>query len=150
MKEKTTLTPAEADAVLDEIERRKAALSSALAGVGLELERAETELGERVLDGHETAVRDVQELRARTDGLNAALIALEKRKAAAVADQKAATAADFRRQAEAKRGELASLDSGISRLLGELSALENVRFTASILSCQRNGGWLKVRDGVEI
>ena len=89
MKQTTTLTLVETGAALDEIERRKAQLSAALAGVGLELERAEAELGERVLAGHEDAMRDVLELRTRADGLNAALAALEKRRAAALLDQNA-------------------------------------------------------------
>ena len=148
MKQTTTLTLVETGAALDEIERRKAQLSAALAGVGLELERAEAELGERVLAGHEDAMRDVLELRTRADGLNAALAALEKRRAAALLDQKRATALDLRQQAAAKRVALAEIESATKTLLDKLSTLEDVRYTTSILSSQRQGAWFAFQGGL--
>jgi hypothetical protein len=147
--ETQVLTLAEAGAALDEIERKKSQLSAIQAEVGLRLEQAENGLGEAVLAGDEDAVRNVADIRLRADGLSAALVTLENRRAAALVDQRRATAADLRQQAEAKRAELAALEVKTAKLLAELSALENVPFTVSILSSECKGSWYPKTGGLQ-
>jgi hypothetical protein len=112
---KETLTLEAANAALEEIEARKAQLAAALAETGAQLAEAESGLGEAVLDGNESAVRAVADLRLRVDGLTAGLAALEARRAQAVIVQRRATAEDLRRLAVQKHAELEALERKTAR-----------------------------------
>ncbi len=139
-----TLTIAEADAQLAALDEKEAQLAALSAQVGAHLAELEESAGDAFLDGNEAPLREVTDLRLRADALTAALAALERRKEPARLARRRAEAADFRRQAEQKRSELAELESKTSRLLAELSRIEGVSFTASILSSQPVGLWLDV------
>lgn len=139
---KDVLTLEAANAALEEIEVRKAQLSAALAETGTKLAEAESGLGDAVLDGNESAVREVADLRLRVDGFNAGLGALEVRRAQALVEQKRATGEDLRRQAAVKHAELEALERKEAKHLAALSELEGVTYTRCILAAQRApNGW---------
>lgn len=139
---KDVLTLEAANAALEEIEIRKAQLSAALAETGTKLAEAETGLGDAVLDGNESAAREVADLRLRVDGLNAGLAALEVRRVQALLAQRRASAEDLRRQAVQKHAELDALERKTAKHLAGLSELEGVTFTRCILAAQRApNGW---------
>lgn len=136
------LTVSQADALLASLDEREAQLAGMLATVGTRLAESEVAIGEAFLDGNETPLREVAELRLRVDGINAALEALNGRRASATLERRRAEAREFRAQAEAKKTELAELERKTGRLLGELAKLEGLPFTSSILSSQPLGAWL--------
>ncbi|MGO9231154.1 MAG: hypothetical protein ACLQKA_18345 [Bryobacteraceae bacterium] len=139
---KDVLTLEAGNAALEEIEVRKAQLSAALAETGVRLAEAETGLGDAVLDGNESAAREVADLRLRVDGLNAGLAALEVRRAQALLAQRRASAEDLRRQAVQRHAELEALERKTAKHLAALSELEGVTFTRCILAAQRApNGW---------
>jgi hypothetical protein len=141
-KMKDVITLEAANAALEELEMRKAQLSAALADTGAKLAEAESGLGDAVLDGNESAVRAVADLRLRADGLNAGLAALEVRRDQAVFAQRHAAAEDLRRQAVQKHAELEALERKTAKHLAALSELEGVTFTRCILAAQRApNGW---------
>ena len=136
------LTVSQADELLAQLDSREAQLSAMLATVGTRLEKSEANAGDAYLDGDETPLREVAELRLRVDGINAALEALSRRRALAILARRRAEALELRRQAAANKAELSELERKTSRLLGELSKLEGIAFTSSILSSQPLGAWL--------
>ncbi len=138
------MTIQQADELIETLATREAQLAAMAAQVGARLAEVEAQAGDSFLDGDEHPMREVVDLRLQADTLTAALAALERRKEPAHLARRRAEAADFRRQAEQKRSELAELESKTSRLLAELSRLEGVSFTASILSSQPVGLWLDV------
>jgi hypothetical protein len=143
MKDTKTLTLAAARTALDEIERRRSQFAAELARTGLVLEQAEAGLGEAMLAGDESVLHEIAELRLKADGLNAALAALDVRRVSAERDLRAATAADYRRQAAGKRAEMKELESKTERLLSQLGSLEDVHYDACILAAQRTGSWYR-------
>ena len=136
------LTTGQADELLAQLDSREAQLSAMLAAVGTRLAESEANAGDAYLDGDETPLREVAELRLRVDGFTAALEALSRRRAVAVLARRRAEASEFRRQAAANKTELSELERKTSGLLGELSKLEGIAFSSSILSSQPLGAWL--------
>src|ERR1035437_4913611 len=142
VEQKDVLTLQAANARLDDIEVRQAQLAAASAKKASDLMDAEARLGEAVLDGDASVGALVADLRIQADGLAAALVVLEKRRAIAQLECKRAQAADLRRQAAAKRADLAALESKTSKVLAELSRLESVEYDGCILGAQRIGAWI--------
>jgi hypothetical protein len=138
------MTIQQADELIETLATREAQLAAMAAQVGARLAEVEAQAGDSFLDGDEHPMREVIDLRLQADTLTAALAALERRKEPARLARRRAEAAEFRRQAEEKRSELTRLEQQTSRLLAELSKIEGVPYTASILASQPVGSWLDI------
>ena len=140
--QKDVLTLQAANARLDAIEVRRAQFAAASAKNASDLMDAEARLGEAWLAGDTTVGKLVADLRIQADGFAAALVVLEKRRTVAQLDCRRAQAADFRRQAARLREELGGLEGKTSKVLSELSKLEDVEYDGCILAAQRVGNWM--------
>lgn len=138
---KPIMTISEADEQLAFLCTREAQLAAMLAQAGTRLEELEARAGDAYLDGDEHPMAEVAELRLQVDTLNAALVAIERRREPARLARRLAEAAQARRQAADMRSELADLEAKTAKHLEALSKLEGVEFTSGILSSQPAGSW---------
>jgi hypothetical protein len=139
-------TVAEINELLAAMDSREAQLSAMSAQLGLKLDQAEACAGDAFLDGDESVLKEVAELRLQADGVTAALKALDRRRSPLKESRRRAEAAELRNQAESKRKQLAEVNAKTAKLLGQLAQIEGVEFTHSILSSQSAGAWLNAAD----
>jgi hypothetical protein len=125
----------------EEIETKKSTLTAALVEAQRLLQDGESALATALIDGDESGVKGVADLRARADGYRLALAELEKQRPAAVQSEKRRALDGLRAELEAKRLELATISKKTAPLLKALSLLEGVDYEPGILRCQRLGEW---------
>jgi hypothetical protein len=129
-------TLAQAQQRLQEIQTKRAHLGSHQASLNAQIELAQKEVGREYLTGKRDGLRRVVELRVETEAVQSALQTLAVDESAAEMEVERARVADLREQAKQKASELEKLNQETAKLLAELSKLEGVPFTTSILSSQ--------------
>ncbi len=143
------LTVADAQAALDKLAGDRARLVGMRTGLEERLETAKREMGERYLNGDRSHLKEVSSLAVELEALERALSVLDRHTEAAQGDLQRATVGDLRTQAEQKRKEMAALNIRTAKVLADLGALEEVRYTHSILCSQPlEGSWMQ-RGGTE-
>jgi hypothetical protein len=131
----------EAQTALAGIETRRAKIIGRRNELGGKIEVVERSAGERYLDGDRGAAKELSELRTEIDLCERALAVLDDQERLARVELKRATAADMRRQATERRAQLEALTKQTAKFLAELSKIEGVAYTQSILSEARTGHW---------
>jgi mono/diheme cytochrome c family protein len=133
---KRTITPKQAQEKLGQIESHRAQLVASRMALDSRLEATQKEIGRRYLSGDRAGIREVSQIRLELDAIESALTLLDDAQKEAGIDVQCARAAYLRDEVEQKRAELERLDRETAALLSKLSALEDVRYTHSILSAQ--------------
>lgn len=132
----------DADAEIKRLAEREQALVAERQARAQEIAELEQQIGEDYLDGNgEAGLADLTRHRVQVEAINRAIVAARDRRLEATRAKVRAQADALRKQADDKRGELARLQSETSDLLDRLSELEEIRYTASILTAQRCGDW---------
>ena len=133
---------AKAQQQVDAISSKKSELVSRREALNRRIGSGQEETARRYLTGDTTGLEDTARLQAELDAISIGLDLLGVDLQEAELNLLGAKARDFRDQAEQKKAELEQLSAKTTKVLAELSSLEDVRFTASILSSQPvEGSW---------
>jgi hypothetical protein len=121
---------------LERISEHRSQLVSNRVSIARRLDVIEEENVERYLQGDSGGLEQESALTAELRVIEKALGVLAEHEKVAEIEVRRATARDIRRQAKEKASELEKLNQETAKLLVELSRLEGVPFTPSILSSQ--------------
>ena len=103
----------------------------------------EAAMGEAYLTGDQSGPRLLAELRARAEGIAAAIRTLDKRKAVLQLDRRKAQVVDLQRQVETMEAELAAIEAACRPHLAALAEIEQIEggYSHHVLYAQRRGQW---------
>ncbi|HTX35409.1 MAG TPA: hypothetical protein VME43_10315 [Bryobacteraceae bacterium] len=134
-------TTEKAAAQIDKWAARELQLTREVFAAEDRIKAAEMAAGEALLDDSPdgSAVADVARVRAEVAVQRAALVACRKRRLDAIATKRASDTAALRKQAGDYRAELENVERKTTKLLRELSALQDVAYTSLILQSQPKG-----------
>jgi len=138
------ITLVQAEEQLAEITAKKNELTTRSEVLHRSIGSAQHQSARRYLSGDMSGLEDGARLRAELDTIGSALDLLNVDLKQAESELLAAKARDFRDQAQQKTAELEKLNAKTAAVLAELSELEGMTYTHSILSSQPlSGAWLQ-------
>ena len=128
---------------LDDVKTRRIDLIERRSKLEGRIQSVQQDVGRKYLAGDHTGIRQTAEMRAEIEAIAAAIKALDEDERQLGVDVERAKACDLRQRAAQKVAELETLDAQTAILLAQLSTLEGVEFSRSILSSQPlPGAWL--------
>jgi len=149
--EKAMFGPLEAaQKELARISTRKASLEQQREAKATELATAEQNSGVELLDAEDDVkalgrlAGVAARLRAELRVLDSAITLAESKLASADRTVRLAEIADLRSQAATKRKHVEQLREATAPLLAKLAEIEGIKFSRTILLCERIGGWIDV------
>jgi hypothetical protein len=138
---------ADVEGRLDHIASTRANLVGTRTSLLARVDAVRRDVGTRYLQGDRSGIQESAEIEAELGAIESALEVLDGEEAGAKVDLERAKVRELRATAEQKRLELEKLEAKTGKLLLQLSDLEDVTFTHSILSSQPLPGvWLRHTD----
>lgn len=139
-------TSEQVKARIDSLDRRYAELCAEQAKVGFDLEHARDAASLQFLDANDlSGAKLIGDLNIKADLIARGLMLLEQRKATAETELKQATVFELREKARGLRDEAAGIEKKCDKAITELSKLQDVQYTRSVLETGRTGGWMGFR-----